>query len=99
MGKRLSIAAIVMLQAAFVTVVATADTPPEKPKVKKPAEKPKENPAKDVFGLTKIWEMNLELSAKEYDAMQPAMPMRGPGGFPGGPGGGFPGGPPQPEKP
>src|SRR5262245_44609259 len=39
-----------------------------------------------TFGLTKVWVIYLELSAKEYDAMQPP-----PGGF------GFPGGPP-PKK-
>jgi putative membrane-bound dehydrogenase-like protein len=40
----------------------------------------------DAFGPTKVWNIHLELSAKEYDAMQPAAPA-----FPG------PGGPPQPK--
>jgi hypothetical protein len=38
-----------------------------------------------VFGPTKMWELHLELTAKEYDAMQPPA-----GGF----GFGGPGGPP-----
>jgi putative membrane-bound dehydrogenase-like protein len=48
----------------------------------KPAEK--EAPGKDVFGQTKILALHLEILAKEYDAMQPAV-----GGF---------GQPPQPKE-
>jgi putative membrane-bound dehydrogenase-like protein len=40
---------------------------------------------KGSFGLTNIWSIHLELSAKEYEAMQPAVPQFG-----------GPGGPPQP---
>ena len=39
---------------------------------------------KDVFGLTKVWSIHLEIPAREYEALQPAQ-----GGF------GFPGGPPK----
>src|SRR5262245_4617435 len=47
----------------------------------------KEPPAKDVFG-DRVWTLHLEISAKEYEAMQPP-----PGGF------GFPGAPPTPQPP
>src|SRR5262249_4964285 len=40
-----------------------------------------------AFGLTKVWAIHIELSAKEYDAMQPP-----PGGF------GFQGGPPPAKE-
>jgi putative membrane-bound dehydrogenase-like protein len=43
---------------------------------------------KDLFGLTRVWAVHLEVPAKEYDAMQPAG-----GGF------GFPGGPKGPPPP
>ena len=36
----------------------------------KPA--PKAGAANDAFGMTKIWSIQLEIPAKEYDAMQPA---------------------------
>lgn len=39
----------------------------------------------DVFTITKVWQFQIGMTAKEYEAMQPA-----PGGF------GFPGGPPMP---
>lgn len=51
-------------------------------------------PAIEVFDATKVWPLHLELSAKEYEAMQPAAP----GGF-GFPGGGFPGRPAPAPKP
>src|SRR5262249_48306361 len=44
---------------------------------------------KDVFGMTKVWTVHLEISAKEYAAMQPPAPA----GF------GFPGAPPMPPAP
>ncbi len=52
------------------------------------AEEPKSAPqdAANAFGPTKVWSVHLAISAKEFDAMQPAI-----GGF------GFPGGPP-PKK-
>jgi spore coat protein H len=64
--------------------------------------------ARDVFGLTRMHTLHLEIAAREWDKMQPTGGMRfpggpgGPGGRPGGPGG-FPGGPPgagaaAPEK-
>ena len=46
----------------------------------------------DIFGLTKVYDFHLKVSAKDFDRMQPSGGMRGPGGFRGGPGG--PGGPP-----
>src|SRR5262245_15432461 len=45
----------------------------------------KQPPGKDPFGLTKVWSIQLALSAKEYEAMQPAVPQFG-----------GPGSPPQP---
>jgi putative membrane-bound dehydrogenase-like protein len=45
----------------------------------------KEAPGKDIFGVTKVWAVHLEIPAKEYEAMQPPA-----GGF------GFPGAPPAP---
>jgi spore coat protein H len=55
-------------------------------------------PGSDVFEPTKVWAFHLDVSAKDYEAMQPAG-----GGFfgggPGGPGGpGFPGRPGGPPK-
>src|SRR5262245_45714309 len=32
----------------------------------------KQPAGKDVFGLTKVWQFHLELTAKDYDRMQPA---------------------------
>lgn len=46
--------------------------------------KPAAKDEKELFGQTKVWVVHLEISAKEYDAMQPVVG----GGF------GFPGGPP-----
>src|SRR5947209_16626316 len=48
----------------------------------------KEAPGKDVFGTTKVWAMHLEITAREYEAMQPPA-----GGF------GAPGAPPAPPAP
>lgn len=50
---------------------------------KKDADKKDANGAGNVFGLTKVWTVDLEMSAQEFAALQPAA-----GGF------GFPGGPP-----
>src|SRR6476660_3643982 len=52
----------------------------------------KETPGKDVFGLTRVHNLHLEISAKEWEKMQavtggmrfPGAPGGGPGGF-GGP--------------
>ncbi|HEV3143442.1 MAG TPA: CotH kinase family protein, partial [Gemmataceae bacterium] len=49
---------------------------------------PKDPPAGDVFATTKLWPMNLEISPKEYEAMQPPA-----GGF------GFQGAPAPPAAP
>src|SRR5207245_8385836 len=49
---------------------------------------------KDVFGLTKVHDLHLEISAKEWEKMQA---VSGGMRFPGGPGG-F-GGPQRPEQP
>jgi putative membrane-bound dehydrogenase-like protein len=53
------------------------------------AQPEKESPDRGVFGPTKVWNIHLEIPAKEYEAMQPRA-----GGF------GFPGGkpPPPPKK-
>jgi spore coat protein CotH len=56
-----------------------------------------ESVAAGVFGLDKVWQFHLDVSAKDYETMQPAAGMRGPGfpgGGPAGPGG-SPGGPAQ----
>src|SRR3954447_23262339 len=58
----------------------------------------KETPGKDVFGLTRVHNLHLEISAKEWEKMQAVTGgMRFPGAPGGGPGG-F-GGPQRPEKP
>ena len=62
----------------FATCVAADDA--------KPATK--SLPAENVFGLSRLWTIDLEISAKEYEAMQPP-----PGGF------GAPGAPPVQRKP
>src|ERR1700735_3008036 len=48
--------------------------------------KPAPKGSSDIFGLTKVWSIQLDISEKEYESMQPAIPA-----FPG------PGGPPQPK--
>src|SRR5262249_46048829 len=62
----------------------------------------KKETARDVFGLGKVWHLDLTLSAKEWEKMQPTGGMRFPGA-PGGPGGGggfggLPGGPQKPPE-
>ena len=43
-------------------------------------------PTDDLFGLTKVWQLHLQISAKEWETMQPVGGMRFPGfGAPGGP--------------
>jgi spore coat protein H len=77
-------------------------TPTSAPGAEKGKAEPaaKESPAAELFGLGKVHDFHLELSAKDYDKMQPSGGRVFPGG-PGGPGGrgGFPGGPGAPEKP
>jgi putative membrane-bound dehydrogenase-like protein len=53
--------------------------------VPSPAADGKDAPGKDLFGMTRVWAVHLEIPAKEYEAMQPAAV-----GF------GFPGAPPPP---
>src|SRR5437763_8304959 len=43
-------------------------------------------PADEVFGLSKVWQMHLDVPAKEWERMQPTG-MGGPGFGPGRPGG------------
>src|SRR5271166_3416162 len=65
---------------------AAAKAPKKDAKDKRAADK---DAAKDVFGLTKVWHFDLQISAKEWDKIQPTGGMRFPG---------F-GGPAAPEKP
>src|SRR5262245_28782232 len=63
---------IAILSVVFVTLptsVPAADTPPGKDET-------------GAFGLTKVWAIDLKLSAKEYEAMQPAIAGFGPPGIP-----------------
>ncbi|MDB5391579.1 MAG: cotH 1 [Planctomycetaceae bacterium] len=63
-----------------------------------PLAAPKSASDSDVFGLTVLHKFQLQISAKDYAAMEPkggGMPF-GPGGPPGGPGRPGPGGPPAP---
>ena len=39
--------------------------------------KPVPQETADPFGLTKVWSLHLEIPAKEFDAMQPALPAFG----------------------
>jgi spore coat protein CotH len=66
---------------------------PKDPSTKKAA---KEAAGKDVFGLAKVHQIHLELSAKEWEKMQK---VTGGMRFPGGPGFGPPGGPGGPGSP
>ncbi|MDB5352138.1 MAG: cotH 2 [Planctomycetota bacterium] len=53
----------------------------DKADVKRPAA---DVPGMDIFGRTKVWQIHLELTAKDFDRMQPAGGMRSPrdpGGF------------------
>src|SRR5262245_62128606 len=45
--------------------------------------KPAAADAAALFGPTKVWVMHLEIPAKEYEAMQPALPAFPGGGGPG----------------
>jgi putative membrane-bound dehydrogenase-like protein len=42
----------------------------------------KDAPGKDVFGATKVWAIHIEMTAKEYEAMQPAARFGPPGAAP-----------------
>jgi spore coat protein CotH/Ca2+-binding EF-hand superfamily protein len=84
MSKRIWVVAVVVACAAvggawaFAGPAKTAD-----PKEKAPA---KDAPGKDVFGLTKLHQMHLEFTAKEWERMQQVVGgMGGPGRGPGGP--------------
>lgn len=79
--------------AATVTAVTIAGFVLGSPTSANAAPDVKKPPAgADVFGHDKVWKFHLELTAREYDAMQPAAG----GGF-GFPGGGFPKGPDPPK--
>lgn len=79
--------------AIVVTIVGpiAADGPGAPEANDSPAEKVATD---EIFGLTKVHQFHLRISAKDYAAMEPPM-----GGFPGGPGGGAPGGPGRPGGP
>ena len=59
---------VALLGALWASAALPAAEPPAKEKEKAA----REAPGKDVFGLAKVWQFRLELSAKEYAAMQPA---------------------------
>jgi spore coat protein H len=97
MLKRLLVGCVIVAggfgAAAVTSHAAKPGAKPDKP----------EAIAADVFGLDKVWQFQIDISAKDFEAMQPAAGRGGPGGgrggFPGGPGG-FPGGGPGgPEQP
>lgn len=46
----------------------------------------KDVPGRDLFGLTKVWKIHIEIPVREWEAMQPRSGLRFPG-MPGGPGG------------
>src|SRR5258708_20725347 len=74
MSRRLLAGWLVLICAELLfraPMVAVADGKP-------PAAK--EAPGKDVFGAAKVWAIHLEISAKEYEAMQPPAPAFGPPG-------------------
>lgn len=70
---------------AWHPVARAADEP------KKDEKKPKPAAGADVFGHDKVWQLHFELTAAEYEGMQPTV-LGGFGGF-----GGFPKGPAQPK--
>jgi spore coat protein H len=78
-----------MLPPAALAAVLVGVVPAAAQQPVKPAAKP---PATEVFGLTKVWQFHITMTAKEYEAMQP--PAGGGFGF------GFPGQPmgKPPEK-
>ncbi len=69
----------------WVVLGASAADKPGQPEAKGTA-------SADVFGLTRVHEYHLQVSAREWERMQPT----GGGRFPGGPFGGAPGGPAKP---
>lgn len=88
MTSRLTIAAVVAA-VGFMAAAPIGAAPPDAKAAAGPA---------DIFGLGKVWKFHLAVSARDYEALQPAAG----GGFfggPGGPGGpGFPGRPAPPPK-
>ncbi len=73
---------VAALGCSAAVLVGALVSPPANAQVKDD----KKQAGKEVFGLTKVWALHLEIPAKEYEAMQPAGGMRFPG-MPGGPGG------------
>ena len=86
MLKRLAIGCLI-LAGGFGAAAAVKTYAAKPDSTKKPAKG--EVVSADVFGLDKVWQFHLDLTANDFAAMQPATPMRGPGGGrgPGGPGG------------
>jgi len=80
---------IIIRCAAVVALIASVASAQEPGTAVTTAKPPAENvPGQDVFGLTKIHQFHLELTAKEWEKMQPAGGMPGFfGGFGRGPGG------------
>src|SRR6266568_8064524 len=88
-----------LLAAWLLAGIAPAGDPPTKPEPAKEKPKKKES-AKELFGLTRLYEFYLEISPADWDKMQPTGGMRfpGPPGGPGGFGGGPPASPPPADK-
>ncbi|HEV3440410.1 MAG TPA: PVC-type heme-binding CxxCH protein, partial [Gemmata sp.] len=71
--SRRFLARTVAVVCGFMPIVLLLSSQPVRsalPEDPKPAQKNTE--ARDTFGSTKVWSIHLEISAKEYDAMQPA---------------------------
>ncbi len=83
MSRRFLVGPIALTTAILLLLACTTSRRAPAAEDKKPAESA--TTTKDVFGLTRILAIDLTLSAKEYDALQPT------GGF------GFPGGPAPPR--
>src|ERR1700677_4314372 len=66
MSRAILVGAIATLHAVLMLcgAVMSPEATPQAPGDKEPA-------AKDVFGESKVWALHLEISAKEYEAMQP----------------------------
>ena len=68
-----------MRYSAILALAAAGILPGSVPAQQKPA---KAGVGSDAFGLTKVWQFNIEITAKDWDRMQPIGGMKfGPGGF------------------
>jgi spore coat protein CotH len=93
MAKRSRTAAAAFRCGAAVLAWVLAGPSAKAPAADREQPAPAKGGSQEVFGLTKVRQLHLQLSAKEWERMQPVGGMRFPGG-PGGPGGfGGPGGP------